>query len=191
MSCPLVRRSSGGGAILHDRELTYSIAIAHGNPGSFTARQLYDVVHDTLIVALAEFSIEAKVYGSKAADCTAPGHEQVSDQPFLCFQRRSCTDIVCAQVKIVGSAQRRRRGAVLQHGSILLRRSAFAPELPGIFEVTGKSVEPSELIRRWPPRLAERIRLDPRAEELSPPEIARAQALEASRFASAEHLGRR
>ena len=37
--------------------------------------------------------------------------------------------------KIVGSAQRRRGGAILQHGSILLRRSDTTPELPGICDL--------------------------------------------------------
>ena len=100
-------------------------------------------------------------------------------------------DIVCGPAKIVGSAQRRRRGAVLQHGSILLSRSAFAPELLGIGDVTGKAIDRNELICRWTPRLAERLGYFSRSAELAKPEILRAQSLEADRFASGEYLSRR
>src|SRR5262249_54504474 len=46
-------------------------------------------------------------------------------------------DVLLAGSKIVGSAQRRRKGALLQHGSILLTTSPFAPLLPGIREGSG------------------------------------------------------
>ena len=48
--------------------------------------------------------------------------------------------------KVVGSAQRRRRGAVLQHGGILLARSAYAPALPGIQELSGIMIDVVQLI---------------------------------------------
>jgi lipoate-protein ligase A len=38
---------------------------------------------------------------------------------------------------VVGSAQRKQKGALLQHGGILLARSEFAPRLPGLAELTG------------------------------------------------------
>jgi lipoate-protein ligase A len=59
----------------------------------------------------------------------------------LCFQRQSPGDvslvggsdlISAAGWKVLGSAQRRHRGAILQHGSLLLERSSAAPELPGL-----------------------------------------------------------
>ena len=56
-------------------------------------------------------------------------------QPFLCFSRGDSRDILLNGHKIVGSAQRRRKGAVLQHGSILLRASEFASEFPGIADL--------------------------------------------------------
>jgi len=55
----------------------------------------------------------------------------------LCFQRLTAGDLVCRSHKIGGSAQRKHRRALLQHGSILLRQSSWTPELPGIFELTG------------------------------------------------------
>src|SRR5262245_3748574 len=50
--CPVVRRASGGGAIVHDRELTYSIAVPQANPRSAAAAELYDSFHETLVQAL-------------------------------------------------------------------------------------------------------------------------------------------
>ena len=57
----------------------------------------------------------------------------------LCFTDPDPEDIVTKGVKIVGSAQRRRGGAVLQHGSLLLARSSRTPELPGICDVADES----------------------------------------------------
>src|SRR5947199_272477 len=56
-------------------------------------------------------------------------------RPFLCFTGRDAEDIVLGGSKLVGGAQRRRSGAVLQHGSLLLARSPATPELPGLSEL--------------------------------------------------------
>ena len=53
----------------------------------------------------------------------------------MCFHRRSAGDIVLDGHKIVGSAQRRLRNALLQHGSILIKTSSYAPSLPGIHDL--------------------------------------------------------
>src|SRR5262249_39204661 len=54
---------------------------------------------------------------------------------FLCFGRGDLRDVVLKGHKIVGSAQRRRRGGILQHGSVLLRRSDHAPQFPGLLDL--------------------------------------------------------
>ena len=185
LDCPLVRRASGGGAILHDRELTYSITL----PQPAASAALYDACHESLIAALGELGVVATMF-RQSASCNGQD-TQANQEPFLCFQRRTCSDIVCKEAKIAGSAQRRRRGAVLQHGSILLGRSGFAPELLGIEDVAGIKLTAAELIARWPPHLAARLDLSTRDSRLSASENSRAEALAASRFASAGHLERR
>jgi len=55
-------------------------------------------------------------------------------QGFLCLERRSPVDIVINGVKVVGSAQRRTQFGLLQHGSVLLRRSPRAQSLAGILD---------------------------------------------------------
>jgi lipoate-protein ligase A len=67
--------------------------------------------------------------------------------PFLCFQHQTPADLRIAGHKVVGSAQRRPHGAMMQHGSILLRTSPHAPELPGIAELSGVAVELPDLER--------------------------------------------
>ncbi|MEM9352195.1 MAG: lipoate--protein ligase [Planctomycetota bacterium] len=153
----LVRRQSGGGAILHDHELTYSLVIPPGRPLATQTQALYDTVHESLIAILTALpplaADSASLQRFEAADGALPTNE-----PFLCFERRSAGDILLScgsgSHKIVGSAQRRWRGAVLQHGSILLRRSVSAPELPGFCDLTkAEENETERALRQELPQL--------------------------------------
>jgi lipoate-protein ligase A len=152
-NCALVRRQTGGGAILHDRELTYSLAVSVEHPLAEDALRLYNTVHQTLIESLQEFQIRARL-------CAAGAPSTGVMQPFLCFQRRTIGDILLGEAKICGSAQRRRRGAVLQHGSLLWAGSPQAPELPGIEELTGNRVNQAEFTMAWRLRLIEAFGLE-------------------------------
>ena len=123
---PSVRRLSGGGAILHDKEQTYSCVVPSGHALAEQPSQLYDLVHTLFVELLREKSI----------DVHPRGHDLKNDvEPFLCFLREASPDLVVRGHKVLGSAQRRRRGAVLQHGSLLLQRSDFAPELLGLHDL--------------------------------------------------------
>lgn len=190
--CAVVRRASGGGAILHDHELTYSFATAVAN-GLGGHEALYDAFHETLVETLAEWGVLAtRVPASRIANAAdAAADEPAKEAAFLCFERRSPGDVVVAGMKIGGSAQRRNRGALLQHGSVLLRRSPFAPELPGIAELTGVSIAPQALRDRWCERLASRLSLRWRPAALTPSERLRAESFGREKFGGDAWTGRR
>lgn len=123
---PTVRRLSGGGAILHHHELTYSCCLPPTHPLAVQPSQLYEQIHAAFIAALSEQGIEIARRGHTAVGL---------NEPFLCFLREAAPDLVVRGHKVLGSAQRRRRGAVLQHGSLLLRASEHTPEILGLCDL--------------------------------------------------------
>jgi lipoate-protein ligase A len=152
ISCDLIRRTTGGGAILHDQELTYSFTTPIGNRLSNKAAQFYDLLHNSLIKALSQLGVTCE-----PCSCTFKIPQQ--KEPFLCFQRRAPGDVICAGAKVGGSAQRRHRTALLQHGSVLLTKSTRAPELPGIEELTGLRISADRLISTWLPIIEQHLNL--------------------------------
>jgi lipoate-protein ligase A len=120
---PVVRRLSGGGAILHDREITYSLSVPATHPLIVDPVRLYEVVHAGIIRTLKPTGVHLVPRGE---------NHKIEQEPFLCFSRGDRNDLVLKGIKVVGSAQRRRKGAVLQHGSILLKASCYAEDLLGI-----------------------------------------------------------
>jgi lipoate-protein ligase A len=62
--------------------------------------------------------------------------------PFLCFLHQTPCDVLVKGHKVVGSAQRRSRGALLQHGAILLAQSPHTPLLAGLHELAGFDPSP-------------------------------------------------
>jgi lipoate-protein ligase A len=136
-SLPLVRRTTGGGAIVHDCELTYSLVIPISDRLTDQHRDHYRAVHRSVIATLREFGIEASL---------SEGEKARQDAPFLCFERRAEGDVVVGQHKVLGSAQRRHANALLQHGSLLLKSSPFAPSLPGIEELAKKTIDSDDLV---------------------------------------------
>lgn len=148
--CPLVRRSTGGGAILHDRELTYSFTLPVDSHLGLDLQRFYRAFHETLVEELAEHGVTAEL-------CVDPPKLKASDEPFLCFQRRADGDVVANGAKICGSAQRRHRGALLQHGSVLLDTSPAAPELPGINNLFRSRLTPPALAKSWVERIARHL----------------------------------
>jgi lipoyl(octanoyl) transferase len=149
---PIVRRQTGGGAILHDSELTYCLAVPLENPLAADATRLYRAVHDALVSTLKRYGIETML-------CRASEEVGTASQPLMCFQRRTCGDVLLGTSKVCGSAQRRRRGAILQQGSLLLAASPRAPELPGIRELTGKTPAVGPLSQSWGREIAAGLHL--------------------------------
>jgi lipoyl(octanoyl) transferase len=135
---PVVRRLSGGGAILHHHEWTYSCILPPHHPARKNPSQLYQTVHLALIELLVRCSAPCRLRGEPNHQSSTPSEETTAaTEHFLCFLRGNPNDIIHdSGFKIVGSAQRRRQGAILQHGSILIRASNHTPDLPGLLDLS-------------------------------------------------------
>lgn len=177
--CHWIRRSTGGGAIVHDRELTYSLVVPLGQAPFSDHRRLVDEVHGALIEQLSEAGIVARQHGASDQAVNEPVNE-----PFLCFQRRTAADVVCGGSKVAGSAQRKQRTVLLQHGSVLLRASSVAPELLGVGDVAGVDLDVTWLAAGWTGRLGELWQLTWMQSVFEKVEIAVASGLESIKYAN-------
>lgn len=107
----VVRRATGGRAVLHGADLTYAVAAPESllPPGLEGA---YRLLSDALLDALRAVGIAAEPAPRARAPSPADG--------FDCFAAAATDEICVAGRKLAGSAQRRAAGALLQHGSIRL-----------------------------------------------------------------------
>lgn len=109
----LVRRPTGGRAILHVDELTYAVIVPQDNPllaGSLL--ESYQAISNALLSAMHTLGIPAvgdKVYAKDKAGATP--------NP-VCFETPSNYEITSNGKKLIGSAQARKHGGILQHGSL-------------------------------------------------------------------------
>ncbi len=180
----VVRRSSGGGAILHDRELTYSLVMPGEHALADDSSWLYTAVHQALIETLSTWGIEAAI-------CRPTEQADQGTRPFLCFERRATGDVLLGSAKICGSAQRRRRGAILQHGSLVFGRSSAAPEILGLRELAGTCPDQAEVIARWPLAIGQRLKLRLEKAVLEPELSQRAQRLVGDKYGTDRWTQRR
>lgn len=111
----LVRRPTGGRAILHGDEITYAVIGPDNNPylrGGVL--QSYRALSRGLMQALIHLGLKPTV----EPDSARLDEEQRANP--VCFEVPSAYEITAGGMKLIGSAQTRRRGAVLQHGTIPL-----------------------------------------------------------------------
>jgi lipoate-protein ligase A len=151
----VVRRPTGGGAILHDREVTYCLIVDESLP---VARQppveLYRLAHGLWRDALGSDGTRVQM---------ARDHLPLPSPrsgPFFCFQKPGRTDLVIGEHKLLGSAQRRVPGRVLQHGSLLLGRRFAAHPGANLGEPEPERV--AGWIDRFIEGLAAELSLEPR-----------------------------
>lgn len=112
----IVRRPTGGRAVLHEYELTYSVIAPENNPNIVgTVVQSYLKISQALLQGLQTLGVNAEMVasGGKPLERTA-----------MCFDAPSWYELVVDCRKLVGSAQVRKEGVLLQHGSILLHFDA-------------------------------------------------------------------
>lgn len=104
-----VRRPTGGRAVLHDAEVTYAVAVPERSMGG--PRQAYRTINRGLVRGLERLGVPAAV----AEEGVVTG---VDGGP--CFRVPAPGEITARGRKLVGSAQARVEGALLQHGSVIL-----------------------------------------------------------------------
>jgi len=113
----LVRRPTGGRAVLHGPELTYSVVVdTELLPGSVV--ETYRVLSQGLAAGLRRLGVEVESLADRE-------RARLGYSTAVCFETPSWYELMVEGRKLVGSAQVRRHGCILQHGSILLH---FDPE---------------------------------------------------------------
>jgi lipoate-protein ligase A len=183
----VVRRPTGGRAVLHGLELTYAvIAPLRALAG---ARSSYLRINQALADALRRLGAPAEVVGGERA-----GARALAPDAGPCFHVPAVGEVVARGRKIVGSAQARIGGALLQHGSILL--DGDQGPLAGVSSaITLRELVGDVSIDEVAGAVAESLRVGLGGEWMtghaSPPELALADELEAERYASDSWTWRR
>jgi lipoyl(octanoyl) transferase len=113
---PVVRRMTGGGIIFHAQELTYSIVCAPGQIGEGAGvKDGFRRLCAFLLGTYRRLGLDAAFAGD-----LNPAGERLGERTAFCFAGKEEFDVLVNGRKIGGNAQRRLRGAILQHGSIPL-----------------------------------------------------------------------
>jgi lipoate-protein ligase A len=190
----LVRRPTGGRAILHTDELTYSIIARENHPlMQGGVLESYRRLSLGLLAGLKILGVEAAADAGRAA--------RTAGNP-VCFEVPSHYEISCGGKKLVGSAQARRLGCVLQHGALplggdlarILQVLAHPDSTPErvhrraatLAELLGREVAWQEAADAVFRGFAETFGISFRREALSEEEKTRAGELAREKFANAE-----
>jgi lipoate-protein ligase A len=190
----LVRRPTGGRAILHIDELTYSLIVPEEDPRvAGGVVESYRRLSAGLVRGLERLGVEDIVADQRLEN---RGHEGP-----VCFEIPSDYEITVRGRKLVGSAQMRARGVVLQHGALPLfgdiaRICPFLASHPDSIRVRARAVIVDEVLGRavgWDEAaealaegFAEALNLALEPGTLIPEEQARAQVLRAEKYATGQ-----
>ena len=116
LGCDVVRRITGGRAVLHDREVTYSVISPERSalfPGGILEN--YQVIARVLQQTLDSFGLETSLASGRSHRCGDSAAQQSA-----CFTAPATWELLYAGCKMTGSAQKRQGDSFLQHGSIPL-----------------------------------------------------------------------
>jgi lipoate-protein ligase A len=192
----IVRRLTGGKLVLHDREVTYSIASADAAAFTETVGDSYRLISQGLLRGLALLGLDARL-----AAASPPGYVK-GTMPCFAFPARD--EIEIGGLKIAGSAQKRTGPLFLQHGSIPLEkdeallaavaRPGESPESLGmtsLSEALGRPVDFDEAVGPLVQGLADRFGAAFERFALGPDDLEAVRRLQASRYASDDWTFRR
>jgi lipoate-protein ligase A len=199
----VVRRPTGGKAILHTDELTYSVALLASDPrATADVVEGYRRLSEGLLAGLRRLGVEGAPADNEQRDGRRMGP--------VCFDTPSRHEITAGGRKLAGSAQWRARGGVLQHGSLPLegeltrivdylalceaereaQRRTLRARACTLEEALGRRVPFAEAARALAEGFAEALHLRLVAGEITADETARAVELRRTRYATCEWAGR-
>ncbi len=195
----VVRRPTGGRAILHDQEVTYSVIAPEENPlVSGTILQSYLKLSQGLLRGLRKLGIEAEMVSHKDLDELGTS---------ACFDSPSFYEMVVGGRKTVGSAQTRKNGVLLQHGSIILdidadmlfsvlsfrneevrnrMKQAFRSKACSLQDAAGRKLDYQEVSEAIASGFCEALGITLVEGKLTPAEIALARKLAETKYGSDE-----
>lgn len=196
----VVRRLTGGRAVLHDAELTYSIVVREDDPQiprTITASYCY--FSKGLLAGLEKLGVKAEM----TVPLAAYGQKKKQPASAACFDAPSHYELTVAGRKLVGSAQVRKNGVILQHGSLLLRFSVeqfvdllrlssiekreqtiymLKSRATSLEEILGRPVTWEEVFRPMPEAFASALGIDLVSGELTAEEQAISIELAATKY---------
>lgn len=184
---PIVRRSTGGGAIHHGDELTFSLALgAERLPADI--QDSYVLLHDAIVRALAAIGVRCHRNTSGKDHAARPRDR-------WCFASPVAGDLCTDKGKLLGSAQRRTntgRPRVLHHGSLVITPPEHTPFVAAVRD----QIEVTDDVRRalreqLVAELTKVLSLQAHNGERTPPEDAMAAQLCETRFRTGAYLRRR
>jgi lipoate-protein ligase A len=203
----LVRRPTGGRAILHTDELTYAVIGPNSEPRlSGGVLESYQRLSRALLEALHRLEIPAKAQANPGSPANS------RPQGPVCFEIPSHYEITMAGRKLIGSAQSRKMGGVLQHGSLPLygditritqalkfenddlRREAarrLADRAATVETVLGSRLSWEMVAESFQQSFSQTLNLDLRPSELSPSERSRTEELVREKYANPEWTRRK
>lgn len=195
----VVRRQTGGRAILHDQEVTYSIVAPDNNPCvSGTILESYLKISQGLRIGFHRLGIDAEIVSHKDLDRLGTA---------ACFDSPSFYELTVGGRKVVGSAQTRKNGFLLQHGSIIRAldedllfdvlafpneevkrrvKQAFKRKACSLQEVLGRAMSDEEIIEAMVKGFTEAFDVKLIKGELSIAEVELAQELVLTKYTTDE-----
>jgi lipoate-protein ligase A len=190
----VVRRPTGGLAILHARDFTYSVAVPASSAGVSERNTVFGMVAEAIVEALEVMGVRAQKVSHKNG---SPARED------WCFESVFGVDLEWQGRKICGSAQRWWAGCILQHGSLLLEeppepvrskvasmwraRSGRTPFVT-VGEAAGRPVNWEQVLAAFKTGFERAMGLTLKPGRLSNKEEELAERLAADKYGSAEWL---
>jgi lipoate-protein ligase A len=202
MGINIIRRLTGGRAVLHDVEVTYSIVIPEGKSAvTGSVLETYRKISEGFVIGLRKMGLEVEVATPKN------NVKEISEGTAACFDAPSWYEVTVNGKKIIGSAQVRKQGVLLQQGSIPLEmdveklftvlkfadieskqraKMLFQQKAASLREVLGQRVSFLQVCEAIKEGMREALAIDFCEEELSEQEYKAAERIVEERYSQLE-----